>query len=84
VVAPLRFCALGSGVGFCGNIVLVMGPYFRGGTNPILLRVGKIKFLVMRPYFRRGSGPINSAFFKIEHFVTPRSTTGIRNEFGDL
>jgi hypothetical protein len=22
-------------VGFCGNTVLVMGSYFRGGTNPI-------------------------------------------------
>ena len=37
-VTPLRFCALGSGVGFCGNTVLVMGSYFRGGTNPILRR----------------------------------------------
>src|SRR5277367_6529792 len=31
----LRFCALGSGVGFCGNTVLAMRPYFRGGPNPI-------------------------------------------------
>ena len=36
-VTPLRFCALGSGVGFCGNTVLVMGSYFRGGTNPIIV-----------------------------------------------
>ena len=35
MVTPLRFCALSSGVEFCGNAVLVMGPYFRGGPIPI-------------------------------------------------
>lgn len=32
------FALLGAGVGFCGNTVLVMRPYFRGGTNSVLAR----------------------------------------------
>ena len=36
VVILLCFCALGSGVGFCGNTVLVMIQYFRGDASSIL------------------------------------------------
>ena len=34
VAILLRFCTLGSRVGFCGNAILVMGLYFRGGCKP--------------------------------------------------
>ena len=42
MVILLRFCALGSGAGFCENTVLVMRPYFRGGAAPILQRENRI------------------------------------------